>query len=198
MSARRRGTVATALLALGGALGLAGCSPDLPKLDDPPRARVPGAPCPTAPKSSPKEPVLRMWCRLERRDLAGAVATYDARARRALGSVLPTTLEALRERRVYARATILDVVDVKRSKKQGPAVIVRVGAPGQKLKAGWYRVARRGSGWAITWDTTLRFSLLAYLSPDKVPFSVPRPRVKRDTLVAAVRRYDALFLETPG
>ena len=109
MSARRRGTVARgrcALVLLSGALMTAGCSPGLPKLDDPPRARVPGAPCPTAPKSSPKEPVLRMWCRLERHDIAGAEAAYDPRARRALGGVLPATLEVLRAHHAYGRAEI--------------------------------------------------------------------------------------------
>ena len=135
-----------------------------------------------------------MWCRLERRDLKGAVAAYDPRARRALGEALPKTLEALRERHAYARATIVDVTNVNKSE---PAVIVRTGAVGQKMKAGWYRVARQPSGWAITWDTTLRFSFLAYLSPDKLPFPVPQPRVSRDKLVAAVRRYDALFLQAP-
>jgi hypothetical protein len=138
-----------------------------------------------------------MWCRLERRDVKGAEAAYDPRARRALGPVLPSTLEVLREHRAYGRAAIVDVVEVKRSTQRGPAVIVRVGPPGHKLRTQWYRVVRNGSGWAITWDTTLRFSLLAYLSPDKMPFSVPRPRVNRDTLVAAVRRYDALFLDRP-
>jgi hypothetical protein len=200
MSARRRGTVARGCcaLALLSGLLLAGCSPGLPKLDDPPRARVPGAPCPTAPKSSPKEPVLRMWCRLERRDIAGAEAAYDPRARRALGRVLPATLEVLRANRAYGRAAIVDVLKSGGTTKKSPAVIVRTGSPGGKPKVGWYRVARAGSGWAITWDTVLRFVLYANLAPDKVPFAVPRPDVDRNALVAAVRRYDALFLEGPG
>jgi hypothetical protein len=195
MRARRRGGGASALLVGFGTLLLAGCSPDLPKLDNPPRVRVPGAPCPTAPVSSPKEPVLRMWCRLERGDIAGAAAAYDPRARRALGGVLTDTLEDLRKSRVYSRASI---VEVQSSAELGPRAIVHVARPGKKRIRAWYRLARRGSGWAITWDTTLRYSLLAYLQPAEASVPVPSPRAKRDVIVAAVRRYDALFVEAPG
>jgi hypothetical protein len=190
-----RGRVASALLVTFGVLLLAGCSPDLPELDEPPRVRVPGAPCPTAPVSSPKEPVLRMWCRLERGDITGAAAAYDPRARKALRSVLTDTLEDLRKSRVYSRASI---VEVQASAKLGPRAIVHVARPGKKRVRGWYRLARRGSGWAITWDTILRYSLLAYLQPAAVSVPVPTPRAKRDAIVAAVRRYDALFVEAPG
>jgi hypothetical protein len=172
---------------------MAGCSPDLPNLDRPPQVRVPGARCPTAPESSPKEPVLRMWCRLERGDLAGAAAAYDPRARKALGSVLTDALKSIRDRRVYGRASI---VAVQPSEELGPRAIVHVGPPGRELTKGWYRLARRGSGWVITWDTTLRYALFAALKPGRS--AVPVPGADRDTVQVAVRRYDALFLEAPG
>ena len=145
-----------------------------------------------------------MWCQLERRDVAGAAAAYDPRARQALGKVLDDTLEVVRRSRVYRRASI---VDVQQSEKLGPRAIVRVGAPGHKVIRGWYRLARRGSGWAITWDTTLRYAIHSHLNPGDSSLqprggatSVPRFRAKRDEIVAAVARYDALFLsdEAPG
>jgi hypothetical protein len=134
-----------------------------------------------------------MWCRLERGDVAGAMAAYDPRARRALGPVLEDTLETIRARRVYGRASI---VAVQPSEDLGPRAIVHVGRPGKKLTKGWYRLARRGSGWAITWDTALRYALFAALKPGHS--AVPIPGLDRDTVQAAVRRYDALFLEAPG
>jgi hypothetical protein len=195
MRARRWGRGAAGPLVVGTVLLAAGCSPDLPDLDDPPPVRIAGAPCPTAPKSSPKEPVLRMWCRLERGDIAGAEAAYDPRARKALGPVLTETLKALREHHAYRRAAI---VDVQQSKKLGPRAVVQVGRSLEKLSRGWYRLARQRSGWAITWDTTLRFALFGYLQPDQVPVPVRLPGAKRDAVVAAVRRYDGLFVEAPG
>ncbi|MEA2273845.1 MAG: hypothetical protein QOI98_2553 [Solirubrobacteraceae bacterium] len=200
MRARRWGRgLLSAGLAASVTLTVAACAPKLPRLDDPPRVRVAGASCPTAPETSPKAPVLRMWCELERRHLGRAVAIYDPRVQRALGKTLKQTLEDIRRSGIYGRA---EIVEVESSKVRGTTAIVHVGKRRGKVITAWYRLAPRGSGWAITWDTTLRFVLGAYLNPSdvgrQVGTPIPRPASRHSVIAAAVRRYDLLFSNPVG
>jgi len=146
-----------------------------------------------APATSPKEPVLRLWCDLEQGDVAAAAETYDARVRQVLGKTLPETLKIVRRSGIYRRTA---VVDVQPAKLVAPAVIAHIGTLRGTLVTAGYRLAPRGSGWAITWDTTLRFWLGAYLNGrvgGRARGAVSRRVLPHAEVAVAVRRYDQLF-----